>query len=108
MKPWTRDDTQHWIAQLENRVEDIDYYLMRAIEWCEDHRVYDDQAVFACCAMTVIWVCRMRGETITQKEMFELLGLQGWEVGTDDEYRLGDSYLDMDHEDLLEMVASQW
>ena len=43
--PWTRLDTQHWIDQLEHRIEDIDYYLNRTLEWCEDRGVYNDQAV---------------------------------------------------------------
>lgn len=104
---WTREDTQEWLAQLEHRVEDIDYYLMRTVEWCEDNNTYDDQTVFACCAMTVIWVCHMRNESLTQKEMFELLGIEGWEQGTEDEYRLSDLFHGMDHEDILEMVASK-
>jgi hypothetical protein len=107
-KTWTREDTQLWVAQLENRIEDIDYYLTRAVEWCENHNVYNDQAVFACCAMTVIWVSHMRNESITQKEMFEMMGIEGWELGSEIEYRLGEIYNHMDHEDLLELVTSKW
>lgn len=35
MKPWTREDTHKWVIQLENRLEDIGYYLKRTLEWCE-------------------------------------------------------------------------
>jgi hypothetical protein len=74
-RPWSREDTQHWIAQLENRLEDIDYYLHQTVEWCEERGVYNDQAVFACAVMTVIWVSHMRDEPLSKREVLEIVGV---------------------------------
>ena len=43
---WSRDDTKEWIVQLENRIEDIDYYLNRTVEWCETNGVWDNEKVY--------------------------------------------------------------
>lgn len=103
-KPWTREDTQHWINQLEHRIEDIDYYLHQTIQWCEDNGVFNDQAVFACTLMTVIWVSHQRGEPISKREAMELLGVQGWEMIEDEEFELHQRFADFELEDLLEQV----
>lgn len=103
-KPWTREDTQHWINQLEHRIEDIDYYLHQTIQWCEDNGVFNDQAVFACTLMTVIWVSHQRGEPVSKREAMELLGVQGWEMIEDEEFELHQKFADFELEDLLEQV----
>lgn len=105
MTYWSRDDTKHWIAQLENRVEDIDYYLKQTIEWCECHGIYNDKQVFVCAMMTVVWVSHMRGEPVSKREAFELLGIEDWDKIPDDEFELGVKYKDYDLEDLLYSVA---
>lgn len=106
-KPWTREDTQYWINQLEHRIEDIDYYLHQTIQWCEDNGVFSDQAVFACTLMTVIWVSHQRGEPISKREAMELLGVQGWEMIEDEEFELNQKFADCELEDLLEQVCQR-
>jgi hypothetical protein len=101
MTYWSRDDTKHWIAQLENRVEDIDYYLKQTVEWCELHGIYDDRQVFICAMMTVVWVSHMRNEPVSKREAFELLGIQDWDQISDDEFELGSKYKGYDLEELL-------
>lgn len=108
MKPWTRDDTQHWIAQLENRLEDIDYYLKQTVEWCETNNVYYDQTVFACAVMTVIWVSHMRGESLSKREVLEIVGVVDYYNAEDAEYGLSERFHGMELEELLETVAQQW
>ena len=105
MTYWSRDNTKNWISQLENRVEDIDYYLKQTVEWCELHGIYDDKQVFVCAMMTVIWVSHMRGEPVSKREAFELLGIQDWEKIQDDEFQLGSEYTSYDLKDLLHSVA---
>lgn len=105
---WTRDCTQDWITQLELRLEDIDYYLHRAVEWCETNEVYDDQIVFACAVMTVVWVSHMRGEPLSKREALEIVGIMDADTVEDQEYQLGPSFQDCDHEELLEMVVSRF
>ena len=107
-KYWSRQDTQHWIAQLENRLEDIDYYLKQTVEWCEANDVYNDQAVFACAVMTVIWVSHMRQEPLSKREVLELVGVEDYYNAEDEEYTLGEPYHGMELEDLLEKVANSW
>lgn len=106
-RSWTRKDTQHWIAQLEHRIEDIDFYLHRTIEWCEENGIYRDDAVFACALMTVIWVSHCRSEPISKREAMELLGVEGWEKVEDAEFELNHKYTDIDLEDLLEEVCQK-
>ena len=104
-KYWSREDTQHWITQLEHRIEDIDYHLMETIRWCEDNEIYDDHLVFACTLMTVIWVSHMRNEPISKREAMEILGVEDWEQTPDEEFLLGQRYQDLDLFELLSRVA---
>ena len=107
MKYWSRSDTKHWVAQLENRIEDIEYYLGETIEWCELHDIYSEQAVFACMLMTVLWVSTQRGEPVSKREAMELLGVSGWELVEDEEFVLGPEYEDIELDDLLEQVCQK-
>lgn len=102
---WTRDQTKEWICQLENRVEDIDYYLWRTLEWCEDNGVYKDETVFACSLMTVIWVSHVRQEPISKREVMEILGIEHWDELPDEEFLLGTQFQNMDIEDILYKVV---
>ena len=108
MKAWTRDDTKAWISQLENRLEDIEYYITRTIHWCEQNGVWRDDKVFALCAMTVIWVSHMRDEPISRRELFELLDVKEYDVIPDAEYTLDPEVLDKEFEDVLEMVLQSF
>jgi hypothetical protein len=38
-KIWSRDDTKEWVIQLEHRLEDIDYYLKKTVDWCEEWHI---------------------------------------------------------------------
>jgi hypothetical protein len=105
---WTRDQTREWIAHLENRLEDIDYYLNCTVEWCENHGVYNDQAVFACAVMTVIWVSHMRQEPLSKREVLELVGVSDYYNAADQEYQLNPEFQNYELEELLEVVADNW
>lgn len=107
MKPWTREDTQFWVAQLEHRIEDIDYYLQQTVEWCENNDIYRDDAVFACALMTVLWVSTQRGEPLSKREAMEILGVDCWELMEDEEFILDKKYLETDLEVLLEQVCQK-
>lgn len=105
-QPWTRDDTRHWIAQLENRIEDIDYYLNETVKWCEANDIYSDRIVFACAMMTVIWVSHMRHEPITKYEILEIIGVEDYTEVEDEECMLGKEYHEMFLDELLERVVN--
>ena len=107
-KVWDRKATRDWIAQLEHRIKDIQYYMERTIQWCEANDVYSDRTVFACIIMTSVWVSHMRNEPITKKELFEMLGVKGWEGIDDYIYQFNEDYESFEHEELLEMVASSF
>lgn len=105
-RPWTRDDTKEWINQLEHRLEDIEYYLQKTAEWCDEYGIDDDRLVFLCSFLTCIWVSHMRGEFITQTELMELLGVQLQTDSLEDKiYELDDKWGSMDHEELLERAV---
>ena len=106
--PWTRDNTKHWVAQLENRIEDIEFYLRRTIEWCEENEVYSDNLVFVCSVMTLSWVCHLRGEELSRREVFEILGIDNWNAIEDAVLEFNPKYEDMQLEELLELVVSSF
>ena len=108
MKVWNRDSTRLWIAQLEHRIEDIQYYMERTVQWCEANEVYSDRTVFACVVMTAVWVSHMRNEPISKHELFEMLGVEGWDQVDDAIYEFNSDYEAFDHEELLELVASSF
>jgi hypothetical protein len=105
---WTRDNTKHWVAQLENRIEDIEFYLRRTVEWCEENEVYSDNTVFVCSVMALTWVCHLRGEEISRRELFEILGIENWNAIEDAVLELNPKYEEMQLEELLELVVSSF
>lgn len=105
IKVWNRQSTRNWIAQLEHRIDDIEYYLRQTISWCEQNEVYDDRTVFACTVMTAVWVSHLRNEPISKRELFEILGIEGWDQIDDAIYEFNDAYSYYEHEELLEMVT---
>lgn len=108
MKPWTRDDTKEWITHLENRIEDIQFYLNRTHEWCEENEIYSDKIVFVCCIMALVWVSYLRNEPISKHELFEILGIKNWETIDDTVYEFNPAYENMELEDLLQFVVSSF
>lgn len=105
MRPWSRSDTQEWISQLENRIADIEHYITRTTEWCENNGVWDTEKIFACLAMTVIWVSHMRNEPISRRELLELLGQAQAADCEDAEYTMDPAMLDKDLHDILILVV---
>jgi len=105
-KPWSREDTRDWIAQLELRVEDIDYYLNETVSWLEDHDVERDEVCFACAMMTLVWVAYQRSEPITRWELMEILGVKEYYSMPDEEIELGEKYQNMDLENMLESILA--
>jgi hypothetical protein len=105
---WTRQQTQEWITQIELRVEDIDYYLRRTVEWCETNGIWSDERVFLLSFMTAIWVSHMRQEPISKKEILELLGIPHWEKVDDLEYTLSPEVQQMEFEEMLNHLASKF
>lgn len=107
MKPWTRENTQDWINKLESRLEDIDYYLRRTVEWCEENQIYDDERVMGCAFITCIWVSHMRDESISFSELVSFLGIDGSSIEDDKLYDIGPVFKDMDHEEILNLLAGK-
>jgi hypothetical protein len=107
MKYWSRDDTKEWIIQLEHRLEDIDYYLAKTVDWCDEYGIDDDRVVFMCSFLTCVWVSQMRGEPISFTELMEMIGVEEWEsTSTEDKvYELDDKFADLDHFELLEKAV---
>ena len=105
---WTREQTQEWVIQVENRIQDIDYYLKRTVEWCENNGVWSDPKVIACSVVTVIWVSHMRGEPVSRHEIFEILGFDNWQDTEDACYEMNNKMLDMELEELLEQAVASF
>lgn len=93
---------------MENRIEDIDYYLKKTAEWCDANDVYSEQMVFACLIMTAAWVSYMRQEPLSKREIFEILDISGWENADDGIFEFNSDYDHLDHEELLEMIVNSF
>lgn len=105
---WSRSDTKSWILQLEHRIEDIEYYLKRTIDWCDQNDVYDERLIFACLVMTASWVSYMRQEPLSKQEIFEILGVEGWESVEDAIFEFNADYDYLEHEELLQMIVNSF
>jgi hypothetical protein len=105
MKPWTRDDTKDWIHQLENRLDDLDHYLKKTADWCEEYGIDNDHVVFMCSFLTCIWVSTLREEPITTIELKEILGIEDWPIEEDKVYELNPEWLELEHYEFLERVV---
>ena len=98
---WSRENTKEWIAQLEDRIEDIATYIDQTIDWCEESEIEDDKIVFMCCFLTAIWVSQLRCEPITYVELMEMLGINYAQDGEEKVYELDDRYAGLTHKELL-------
>lgn len=108
MKPWTRENTRDFIHSVESRIEDIDYYLKRTVEWCEKNGVWENRKVLMCSLITCIWVSSMRDEPISFKEIVEILGLQELEdSGMDKVYEITKEFQNLDHEQVLLLLMAK-
>lgn len=107
MKYWSRENTKEWIAQLESRLQDIEFYLDRTWEWCEEQDIEDDRVIFMCAFLTCVWVSHLRGESISFIELMEMLDIAEWECDEDKFYELDDKWANLDHDDLLEQVVAK-
>jgi len=106
-KYWSRDDTKTWIAHVENRIEDMDYYLNQTIKFCEENNIINNQTVFTLSFLTVLWVSYMREEPISRREIFEILCVKDWDSLPDAHVELGEKFEDLDFEELLIVVSQQ-
>jgi len=101
MNYWSRENTKEWIAQLEDRLEDIAHYLEKTSIWCEENEIEDDRVVFMCMFLTCIWVSQLRCEEITYIELMEMLGIEIPVQAEEKFYELDDEYVDFTHHELL-------
>lgn len=100
---WTRNDTKDWLFQIEHRLHDFEYYLKITEDWCEQHCIFNDAAIFMCCVMTLVWVSHMRGEQLTKNEVFEILGFEE-HANDNSTFELSKDFENLDHEELLSKV----
>lgn len=100
---WTRNDTKDWLFQINHRLYDFDFYLKETIEWCEEHCISNDAAVFGCCVMTLVWVSYMRNEKLSKNEIYEILGFED-HIWDESEMSLSNDLQNLDHKELLSKV----
>ena len=108
MKYWSRQDTKAWVAQLEDRIEDISHYIDLTVDWCEEQYIDDDKVIFMCCFLTAIWVSQLRGEPISYIELMEMLGIKDIPDGEDKIYELDSQFEDLTHKELLKMAVKHF
>jgi len=108
MNYWSREDTKAWVAQLEDRIEDISHYIDLTLDWCEEHYIDDDKVIFMCCFLTAIWVSQLRGEPISYIELMEMLGIKDIPDSEDKIYELDSQFEDLTHKELLKMAVKHF
>lgn len=108
MNYWSRENTKAWIAQLEDRLEDIAEYLEKTEEWCFENGIDDERVIFMCMFLTCIWVSQLRDEEITYVELMEMLGIDNIEVDEEKFYELDDQYAGLTHRELLIEAVSNF
>lgn len=109
MKPWTREHTQEWIAQLENRIEDFKFYMNETVNWCANNNIYTESQVTSCLVMSLIWTSQMRNESISNREIMELIGVKdGVYIPPDISYTINQNLIKSDLEELLKIVTSKF
>ena len=108
MNYWSREDTKAWVAQLEDRIEDISHYIDQTLDWCEEQYIDDDKVIFMCCFLTAIWVSQLRGEPITYIELMEMLGIKDIPDGEDKFYELDSQFEDLTHKELLRVAVKHF
>jgi hypothetical protein len=106
-KHWSILDTKTWIAHVENRIEDMDYYLNQTVNYCEANNIINNETVFTLSFLTILWVAYMREEPITRREIFELLCIKDWENLPDAPVELGEKLADFELKDILDLVSKQ-
>lgn len=108
-KPWSRNDTQEWIAQMENRVADMQYYLEEALLWLTTYGYHHPHITIACLTMTCVWVANMRNETITSHEIMEIIGAPTDNLElSNDIFELSPQYQGWDIEEIWYHVIRQY
>jgi hypothetical protein len=108
MNYWSREDTKAWVAQLEDRIEDISHYIDLTLDWCEEQYIDDDKVIFMCCFLTAIWVSQLRGEPISYIELMEMLGIKDIPDSEDKIYELDSQFEDLTHKELLKMAVKHF
>jgi len=108
MSYWSRNDTKEWIVQLEHRVQDMDYYLVKADEWCDEYGIDNNKLIFMCSFLTCVWVSNMRGEHITFNELMEILGVEEWNDDEEKYYELDECWGNLDFHEFLEKVVATY
>jgi hypothetical protein len=108
MNYWSREDTKEWIAQLEDRIEDIEHYLNKAMLWCDQRDIDDERIIFMCCFLTCIWVSQLRCEEITYIELLEMLGVEVPDSKEEKFYELDDRFIGLTHVELLTMAVDSF
>lgn len=105
MNYWSREDTKAWVAQLEDRIEDIAHYIDKTVHWCEEYYVDNDKVIFMCCFLTAIWVSQLRDEPISYIELMEMLGIKDIPDSDEKFYELDERYIGLTHTELLAMAV---
>jgi hypothetical protein len=58
-----------------------------------------------CCFLTCIWVSQLRGEPISYLELMEILGIKEFDNIEEKFYELGEEYICLEHEELLQKAV---
>ncbi len=61
------------------KLEAFNSYMQDMVEWAEQNEITSEKTMMVLSIMTVLWTAYQLGEPITRQQMFELIGVDGWE-----------------------------
>lgn len=98
---WTPDDTRIWIHTVYLKLEAYHSYLQDLVEWCEANEITSEKTIMVLSMMTILWTGYQLGEPVSRQQMFEIMGVDGWECVEDNLLTLPPKYGELELSDLL-------
>lgn len=69
------NETKQYLSSISHRVQSYANMREHAIEHVTDLGIYDNEILTNCVVMSMLWLAAVRGEEITQNQIFMHLGL---------------------------------
>lgn len=69
-------DTRRYLENIGARVKSYHNGINRAKDFVLDNNIYDQSLVMNCIIMSILWVAAVRGEKLSESELFMFLDLE--------------------------------
>lgn len=100
-------ETRRYLDQIGSRIKTYHNTMNRAKEFIFANGIYDNSLAMECIVMSLLWVSAVRGEQLTEEELFMFLGLET-ELADDKTITFADSMKDWGLEEVLKYVVDNY